>query len=92
MASDYNHESGDADERSRALAGTIEGVGVAGDLSNRLSPDVFFVEGEVVFGEEFSELFFERFGTMVLALILNVGGDGVELRFAEGESAVAGLP
>lgn len=51
-----------------------------------------FVESEIVFGEEVAEFFFEGFAAVVFALVLDVGGDGVELGFAEGEGAVAGLP
>jgi len=53
---------------------------------------VFFVVCEIVFIEELAEFFLKGFYAVVFALILDVDRDGVELRFAEGESAVAGLP
>ncbi len=57
-----------------------------------LVPKVFFVEGDVVFGEELAEFSFEGFSAMVFALVSDVGGDGIELEFTEREGAVAGLP
>ena len=52
---------------------------------------MFFVEGDVVFGEELAEFFFEGLGAVVFALVANVGGDGVESGFAEGEGTVAAV-
>jgi len=44
-----------------------------------LVPEVLFVAGEFVLFEELAEFVLERFGVVVFALVLDVGGDGIEI-------------
>lgn len=47
---------------------------LGGRSRTRLVPGVFFVVREIVFIEELLEFFFEGFGAVVFALVLDVGG------------------
>lgn len=55
----------------------------------RSSPAVLLVVSEVLAVEELAELVLEGFGAVVFALVLDVGGDGIEIGLEGGEDAVA---
>ena len=40
---------------------------------------MIFVGGQIALGEELAEFVVEGFGAVVFALVLDVGGDGVEI-------------
>lgn len=44
-----------------------------------LVPEVLFVEGELVLFEELAKFVLEGFRAVMFALVLDVGGDGIEI-------------